>query len=82
MQQQKTLSLALTSAVVRHGVGAGAQSTDAIRPFQACSETLVDLKHRISDTRWLNRSSLKMSQGVQFAACRHSPNTGQQHTMA
>jgi pimeloyl-ACP methyl ester carboxylesterase len=61
----------ITSAVMATtGLSAGAQTSDAIRPFQVHvpEEKLADLKRRILDTKWPDPELVKdASQGVQFA---------------
>ena len=61
----------ITGAVMAaSGLSAGAQNSDAVRPFQVHvpEDQLVDLKRRISDTRWPDQELVKdAAQGVQFA---------------
>src|ERR1700743_1769768 len=61
----------MTGAVIAAtGLSAGAQGTDAIRPFKVHipEEKLVDLKRRILATQWPDPEVVRdETQGVQFA---------------
>lgn len=61
-----TLGLCIVSALA----GAAAAEDRSIRPFQVNipEEELVDLRHRIADTRWPDRETVNdQSQGIQLA---------------
>jgi pimeloyl-ACP methyl ester carboxylesterase len=73
MQKKQSLiarTIVTGAVIAASGLGAGAQTTDAIRPFRVNipEKALVDLKQRVKATKWPGRETVTdASQGVQLA---------------